>query len=434
MFTETMMDLNLASNWPWLAGGAAAVAAGWSTIRGILSWLTTIVIGQIHNSGHDNALYWFVWNKCSKLPSGRLIMNWIAFNRDGCTAECAGYEYIDKDAVLVFYNWVPIIIRVSRVSTTTMTISYLRGTLDPVKFLRTAQAEYMKRPRKGRFHVTYVSGKAGLISKDGTPPPSLPTGAPIGGAPTQTNEAWVGYKLRTHTEEEVFAATGVPSIDDLCYDDDVINAVSEAKQWIASKEWYREKNIPWRRGWLLTGKPGTGKSTLVKALGKTLDIPVIYFDLSTFLNKDFMDEWRSAADMAPYIALFEDIDAVFNKRENLNKTITGGLTFDCFLNAIAGAGTGDGVFTVITTNDVTKIDPALAVFDEHGGTSRPGRIDRILDLKTMSTASRRKIAQRILKDHTQLEISGIVDSCADYTAAQFTEACVRKALKEKWNK
>ena len=426
------MDLNLASNWPWLAGGAAAIAAGWGFIKSALDWLSTLFVGQIKCDSSTSPIKWFIWNKCTKLISGRLSTYWESFNKDGSTRESIAYEQIDKEPIIVFYGWVPLMVSQDG----SLIIRYIRGIVNPEKLLREIQQIYTNRPVNGRFRINYVHGYANTFNKN--EPLSTGSNTDKSGAPTATShsgvEIYTAYRPVTHTVAELLSSVGVSSIDELSYDDEVLEAVKEIEQWLKLKNWYKQRGIPWRRGWLLTGKPGTGKSTLVKSLAKTMDMPVVYFDLSTFLNTCFMEAWKEQSTNAPFIALFEDIDAVFNKRENMNKTITGGLTFDCFLNAIAGADTTDGVFTVITTNDVTKIDPALAVFDERGGTSRPGRIDRIIDLGNMSSASRLKTAKRILKDVQGVDLADIVKNSDGFTAAQFTELCVRKALKEKWNK
>ncbi len=426
------MDLNLGNNWPWLAGGAAAIAGGWGFVRSTLEWLSTLLVGEIAIYGDTMAMDWFLWHKCKRFPAGTMNTQWTTINRDGSKREYAVFEKVGFSPLVVFYGLIPI--KVGWINGkgdgSQLRLRYIKCTLNPFKFINTVKAAFEARPIKGRFRVTYRSGP--IMNNN-----SLGGGA---NAPTSiaandtARDCAIWAKSITHTPEELLSSSDVPGIEDLSLDSDIADAVKEVEQWMTLKDWYRSKSIPWRRGWLLTGKPGTGKSTLVKSLAKTLDMPLIYFDLSTFLNGSFMDAWKEQSALTPFIALFEDIDAVFNKRENLNKTINGGLTFDCFLNAIAGADTTDGIFTVITTNDITKIDPALAVFDEHGGTSRPGRIDRILNLKTMSSASRLKIAKRILVDHSPEVINDTVVNSMDFTAAQFTEVCVRKALKEKWNK
>ncbi len=424
------MDLNLASNWPWLAGGAAAVAGGWGFVRSTLEWLSTLLIGEIAIQGNTVPVDWFIWNQCSRIPMGIITVQWETINRNGSKREYAAYEKVGYSPLITFYGLIPLKITWSEGKGgggSNMRISYIKGTIKPYKFINDIRKAFENKPVKGRFRVGY---RCGPIQNSNGPHGEAPR--PLSGQSDADITLW--SKTITHTQEELISSSDVPGIEDLSLDPEIADAVKEVQQWLGLKEWYRSKGIPWRRGWLLTGKPGTGKSTLVKSLAKTLDMPLIYFDLSTFLNGSFMETWKEQSALTPFIALFEDIDAVFDKRENLNKTINGGLTFDCFLNAIAGADTTDGIFTVITTNDITKIDPALAVFDEHGGTSRPGRIDRILDLKALSTASRLKIAQRILKDHSQATITDVVTHSMDFTAAQFTEVCVRKALKEKWNK
>jgi hypothetical protein len=104
----------------------------------------------------------------------------------------------------------------------------------------------------------------------------------------------------------------------------------------------------------------------------------------------------------PCIALIEDIDNVFHGRENISRKHgmmsflmaskkkdgeadqppPSPLTFDCLLNCLDGVDRCDGVFTIVTTNSIDKIDPALGQPRKlPDGTvefisSRPGRIDK----------------------------------------------------------
>ena len=118
------------------------------------------------------------------------------------------------------------------------------------------------------------------------------------------------------------------------------------------------------------------------------------------------------------------------------------LTFDCLLNCLDGVERADGIFTIITTNDLTKIDPALGQPRQlPDGTTefistRPGRIDKAVELTYMEPADKKRMATRILGEYeTQyLEMLEFIDQFPDLqeTPAQFQERCGQVALKCFW--
>lgn len=130
-------------------------------------------------------------------------------------------------------------------------------------------------------------------------------------------------------------------------------------------------------------------------------------------------------EQVPCLALIEDIDAVFHGRENVAVASGPALTFDCLLNCLDGVQRSDGLLTVITTNHLEQIDPAIAQPGLIG--SRPGRIDRLIRLAGMDEAGRRKIARRVLRDHLAV-VDEVCLEGADDTPAQFQERCARLAI------
>lgn len=42
--------------------------------------------------------------------------------------------------------------------------------------------------------------------------------------------------------------------------------LEDIKDFIGSEEWYKEMGVPYHRGYLLHGPPGTGKSSFAQAL------------------------------------------------------------------------------------------------------------------------------------------------------------------------
>lgn len=187
----------------------------------------------------------------------------------------------------------------------------------------------------------------------------------------------------------------------------------------------------WRRGHLLYGTPGTGKTALVRAIAQEADFPVYAFDLSTLGNEEFRHAWNDMQESAPCIALIEDIDGVFHGRENVlaqQEGMRSSLTFDCLLNAIGGIETADGVFLVITTNKPDLLDEALGKPTGTGTSTRPGRLDRTFLVPPLDDQGRASILRRICGTCSDDDVR----ATAGMSAAQTTEHAITKALNAMW--
>ena len=148
-----------------------------------------------------------------------------------------------------------------------------------------------------------------------------------------------------------------------------------------SGEWYNVRGIPYRRGYLLHGPPGTGKSSLVYSLASALNSSICVLTLSDsrLTDDDFMDRLATAPSNS--IILIEDIDVALpsKKRQkaiqtekqgkrgdmrNKNSEYKGSLTMSGVLNGIDGVTTANAQILIMTTNHKDDLDPALI---------RPGR-------------------------------------------------------------
>lgn len=168
-------------------------------------------------------------------------------------------------------------------------------------------------------------------------------------------------------------------LSSLIYDGELLdNLHADLTAFFADKDWYAGMGIPYRRGYLLHGPPGNGKSSLVAALAGAFGLNVCVLNLATPDLTD--DRLNNLLTNLPRRALLllEDIDAVFIGREPRANTVK--LSFNGLLNALDGVAAGEGRVTFMTTNDLAGLDSALI---------RPGRADRHI---LIANATRAQVA------------------------------------------
>lgn len=148
--------------------------------------------------------------------------------------------------------------------------------------------------------------------------------------------------------------------------------------------------IPYRRGYLLHGPPGTGKSSFIQALAGQLDYNICIVNLAENIMTD--DRFNYLLSVLPErsFLLLEDIDSAFRNRENSSHS---NLTFSGLLNALDGVGSAEERIVFMTTNHYDKLDPALI---------RPGRVDYEQFIGNCSHYQICKMFSRFFPLHTHL--------------------------------
>jgi AAA+ superfamily predicted ATPase len=137
--------------------------------------------------------------------------------------------------------------------------------------------------------------------------------------------------------------------------------VNDVTHFLASRELYARAGAAWKRGMLLMGPPGNGKTHAIKGLIKRAGLPCLY--VKSFSGR-YVDPAGSipqvfarARELAPCVVVLEDLDSLVDDE---NRSF--------LLNELDGFAVNDGILTIVSTNHPERLDPSLI--------HRPSRFDR----------------------------------------------------------
>lgn len=213
------------------------------------------------------------------------------------------------------------------------------------------------------------------------------------------------YVSRTWGGWEMVRLFDLRPKDTIFLDGTVVEDVLADARWFwNSPDWYAERGLPHRRGYILYGPPGNGKSTLAQVLATEAKMPIYLLSMTA---EKFDDEVLiSVLGNLPSrcILLIEDLEKIdFDRIE---------VSLSGLLNAIDGPLASNGRLLIVTANDMDAINPIIL---------RPGRIDRQIRIAEPSMATLKACADRFGINSTDTN-SLIAKAVADkWSMAQFQQ-------------
>lgn len=180
-------------------------------------------------------------------------------------------------------------------------------------------------------------------------------------------DAWVQDRDRSNLHIRVIDGEDLPYTKDNTWEELFLpeNIKKEMKElvenFLNSKDFYLKNKIPWKRGVLLYGKPGNGKTSIIRTIISEYNFKPV--TIVPGANVDSMREAFSyAEEQSPSLLYFEDLDSL----------IEAGLDVSSFLNLLDGISTKNGLLVIATANDVRKLKANI--------TKRPSRFDRKFEI------------------------------------------------------
>ncbi len=188
----------------------------------------------------------------------------------------------------------------------------------------------------------------------------------------------------------------------------------DARRFFSRRDFYEAHRLPWKRGLLLIGPPGNGKTHTVRALLNELERPIIV--VRSFQGRNSTSAggieqvFSRARRVAPVVIVLEDLDCLVDDASR-----------SLLLNELDGVARNTGLFVIATTNHPEKLDRSLL--------DRPSRFDRKFHFPLPDVQSRRAYLTKLTARETEaLQLSpDVIETLVERTEG-FTFAYLKELL------
>lgn len=216
---------------------------------------------------------------------------------------------------------------------------------------------------------------------------------------TFSEHSGYGVSKMTYSSDEFFHLPSLPHE----------KILADLQTFWDNKQKFVDYNLNPKRGIILHGHPGCGKSSLIYILIEEIrkrngisvlfDIPQNWVEIAKMIRKVEKDR--------PILCIIEDIDLVIQKYGE-----------NSFLNFLDGLNSITNVVYVATTNNLTSIPDRIK--------DRPSRFDKVYEIKKPTAEDRLVYFKAKLKgdDLTKYELEKVVKDTKDFTMAHLKEVFI----------
>jgi len=220
-------------------------------------------------------------------------------------------------------------------------------------------------------------------------------------------EVWM-FDERWKKSKELYKTIQLATPGDLVLPDRILESLNrDIDTFFTSQRVYKELGAAWKRGILLVGPPGNGKTETIKVILKRhSNVPALYvksFQTGRYSTPErgiraIFEKTRSCA---PCILVMEDLDSLVSAE-----------TRSFLLNEIDGLELNDGIIILATSNHPDKLDNAF--------TKRPSRFDTKYHLDNPTPSERERFIKLWLNDKLKshkidVDSEGLVGKLVDGT-------------------
>ena len=180
-------------------------------------------------------------------------------------------------------------------------------------------------------------------------------------------DEWVSERDRSNLHIRVVEGDDIPYTKDHTWEELFlpeeikVELKSLVENFLASQDFYLENRIPWKRGILLYGKPGNGKTSIIRTIMSAYNFKPVTI-VAGANDEAVREAFSYAEEQSPSLLYFEDLDSLLEKSVDPSS----------FLNLMDGISAKNGLLVIATANEVKKLKSNI--------TDRPSRFDRKFEI------------------------------------------------------